>query len=240
MSPMRMGTLAIGIAAALGSAAASAQYANISINSSFPTYRHQGVATSLVNTYHNNYGFYLPNGRVVHPYNEVIATVSTINPGTDAPNVLAYTYITPYKGPICFDGYGAGTQAVLMEAVLHEGDHHIYGSHTCGGSADTDDNGPFGATSYYMLKLVHLSSTLNAAQRNQAASNALYRASANICQQAAKDRIYNAYFNNAFPQMCYYDESGQVCSTDPGSAPPTLPPPPQCYYDESGEICINA
>jgi hypothetical protein len=157
--------------------------------------------------------------------------------------VLSYTYLTPYKGPIwinsiAFTGYGGGAQPVLMEGILHEGDHHIYGPHTCGTSADQDDNGPYGVTSYYMVRLLRQSTNLDASQRNQVASNALSRAQNNICAAAAKTRIQNAYFYGQFPQNCYYDESGQHCATDPGTPPVLLPPPPsQCYYDESGQHC---
>lgn len=209
----------------------------------------QAVVNALANIQSNDFVVTLPSGRSITPYSQVDAKISLISRGnTTEPGVLAYIsqIANPFPtvkypmsiSPLAFTLFGAGTQPVLMEAILHESDHRVYGQHTCGAAADADDNGPYGATSYYMLKVANYTVNLDTAQRNQAVANALYRATGNICDGAAQQRVLNAYFTGVFPQNCYLDESGQVLCVDNPNVGYVVKPRPDgtCYYNESGQL----
>lgn len=182
----------------------------------------------------DNIGFYLPNYQYIQPYQQVLSKVSLIYYGTSS-QYIGYTNYSSGRHPIfVYNGaYEYNSPMVLMEVILHESDHHRYGSHSCGSGADADDNGPYGVEAYYGLKLYWGSQSLDASQRNYAASWALGRAYDRMCGNgAAINRVFNAWAYNQFPPGppppgCYYDESGQlVC-------------PPVCYLDESGQVvCV--
>jgi len=202
-------------------------HGNIRIGNGFDQTNKNIIIDALNNIYNNNFGFHLPNNSGwVDPYNEIIGYIRYIF-DTTRDDVWGYTTGNGYMWMsyrLIIDGYyGSFGIASIMQNILHEADHHRYGSHSCGSGADVDDNGPFGVAAYYLMKLYHNSPTLDENQRNQAASLGLGRAYNNMCgNQDALNRVLYAYTSNVFP------------------APPDPTPPENCEWVsiEGGAVLI--
>jgi len=143
--------------------------------------------------YKNNISFFLPNGTNISPYSLILNKVSYIGYSSRT-DVWGHTtgnkviYITQ-------PAFAENSRAVMTEIILHEADHHRYGSHSCGTSADIDDNGPFGTTAYDSLKKYHHSTTMSISEKSRAASLAISRALYNMCGNTlAYNRILSAYY----------------------------------------------
>lgn len=210
-------------------------HGNITISLYFTDDQRSRLIHALERIRTNPVEFYLPSGVLIRPYNHILALVTNIRLGDGRPNAIGYSTQDGriYINPVAFDH---PIEPHLMSLLLHEADHRRYGGHSCpDGVRDADDNGPFGVSIYYLLRLRNSNSDLQPFESQWAASAAMSNASHLICCSAqcitpdgltkteGYRRVEAAYQSNIFP-----------------SAPPPPPEPPEsggCVWNEGYLIC---